>query len=294
MELKGLGVAMVTPFKVDLSIDFKALEKLTNDLIEGGVDFLVVLGTTGEAPTLSSEEKENVLNKVLEFNSNRVPVVYGMGGNNTAALCEELKKFKTKGVSAFLSASPSYNKPTQEGIYRHYVALGEVSPLPIILYNVPGRTGSNVEADTCIRIANDVDKVVAVKEASGDLDQIIEIINRAPVGFDVYSGDDSVTVPVIEAGGKGVISVLGNALPELCSQIVNTALSESFKEANVLDLEAQRFLPLLFREGNPAGIKCMQNILTDFSDVVRLPLVSASSELREDMILAVSEMSEMV
>ena len=174
MKIKGLGVAMVTPFNNDLSVDFDSLEKLTESLVVGGVDFLVVMGTTGEAATLTIQEKNEVLSHVINTNAGRIPVVYGIGGNNTWAVCEELKSFDTKGVSAILSASPGYNKPTQEGIFQHFKALGEVSPLPIILYNVPGRTGSNVEAETCIRIANEVPNIVAVKEASGDLNQIEE------------------------------------------------------------------------------------------------------------------------
>ena len=294
MNLKGLGVAMVTPFKPNGDVNFKDLENLTEDLVQDGADFLVVMGTTGEAATLSSKEKSEVLQTVISVNASRIPVIYGIGGNNTKAVCDELENFNPAGVTAILSASPSYNKPTQEGIFQHYKMLGESSPLPIILYNVPGRTASNVEAKTCLRIANEVSAVEAVKEASGDLNQIRQIIEGAPEGFSVFSGDDALTVPVIKAGGAGIISVVGNALAAPFSELTNGALSGSFNEIKLLETKFQTLIPLLFKEGNPAGIKALMELSQKCSDNVRLPLVSASVNLKEELRKASVELLELV
>ncbi len=294
MNLKGLGVAMVTPFNPDLSIDFTSLARLTEDLIAGGVDFLVVMGTTGESVTLNKQEKQAALDCVLAASMGRTPVVYGMGGNNTAAVCEELRTFDFEGVSAILSVSPSYNKPTQEGIYQHFKALGEASPLPIILYNVPSRTSSNVEAETCLRIARDVKNVQAVKEASGDMTQINQIMSGAPEGFLVFSGDDGLTVPIMKSGGVGIISVIGNALPDLFSTMVHHAENKDYAKAEELDEVIQPLLPLLFKEGNPAGLKALMEIKNGYSDTVRLPLVAASDSLREELKQALKGISELV
>ena len=294
MKIKGLGVAMVTPFNNDLSVDFDSLEKLTESLVVGGVDFLVVMGTTGEAATLTIQEKNEVLSHVINTNAGRIPVVYGIGGNNTWAVCEELKSFDTKGVSAILSASPGYNKPTQEGIFQHFKALGEVSPLPIILYNVPGRTGSNVEAETCIRIANEVPNIVAVKEASGDLNQIEEIIRASPKGFEAFSGDDGLTIPVMRAGGIGVISVIGNGCPDVFSSLVHLCESKDYESASQIFASIEEIIPMLFEQGNPAGIKALMELNEMCTDKVRLPLVSANIELKAKLKASLSTMSSAV
>ena len=294
MKIKGLGVAMITPFKNDLSIDFDSLGNLTESLVLGGVDFLVVMGTTGEAATLTVEEKQKVLSHVIKTNAGRVPVVYGIGGNNTAAVCEELRNFKTKGVSSILSASPGYNKPTQEGIFQHFKALGESTPLPIILYNVPGRTASNMEAKTSIRIASEVPNIVAIKEASGDLNQIEEIIRNAPEGFDVFSGDDGLTIPVMKAGGIGVISVIGNACPDLFSSLVRFCESKEYESAAVIFNVMEEIIPMLFEQGNPAGIKALMELHDMCTDKVRLPLVSANQLLKSRFKASLDALSSIV
>jgi len=294
MKVKGLGVAMITPFKHDLSIDFDSLGNLTESLVLGGVDFLVVMGTTGEAATLTVEEKQKVLDHVVKTNAGRVPVVYGIGGNNTAAVCEELRSFNNQGVSSILSASPGYNKPTQEGIFQHFKALGESSPLPIILYNVPGRTASNMESKTCIRIASEVPNIVAIKEASGDLNQIEEIIRNAPEGFDVFSGDDGLTIPVMKAGGVGVISVIGNACPDLLSSLVRLCESKEYESAAGIFNVMEEIIPMLFEQGNPAGIKALMELDERCTDKVRLPLVSANQLLKSRLKASLSALSSAV
>jgi len=282
MNKKGLGVAMVTPFQTDLSVDYGRLELLTEELITGGVDFLVVMGTTGEAATLSSDEKKAVLKSVISANSRRVPIVYGLGGNNTLALAGKFKKFSNPGVDAILSASPGYNKPPQEGIYRHYQKLDKVTNHPIIVYNVPGRTASNITAETTLRLASDMNSIVGVKEASGDLEQIKTIINNAPKGFLIYSGDDALTEQTIEAGGHGVISVLGNAFPKPLADIVKHHLAHNKAERAEFDY-LHKLIPLLFKEGNPAGIKALMSELGHCEPHVRLPLISASEELKASL-----------
>jgi 4-hydroxy-tetrahydrodipicolinate synthase len=227
IKLKGLGISMVTPFLADRSIDFASLKKLTRFLINNGVDYLVVQGTTGESPTLSANEKEAVLNAIITENAGKLPIVYGIGGNNTMAIAEALENFQTPGVDAILSVSPYYNKPTQEGIYQHFKTLSEHAKLPIILYNVPGRTSSNVSASTTLRLANDFDNIIAIKEASGNLEQVMSIIESKPKDFLVISGDDALTMPFIAMGGDGVISVIGNGLPKLFSDMVQAGLTEN-------------------------------------------------------------------
>jgi len=292
MNLKGLGVAMVTPFYEDGEVDYSALRVLTEDLISGGVDFLVVMGTTGEAVTLDKNEKAKILETVINECQNRVPIVYGIGGNNTKIVCEELKSFNPEGVYAILSASPGYNKPTQDGIFRHYEALNNCTPLPIILYNVPGRTASNVEASTCIKIANELSNIQAVKEASGDMEQIRRIINETPEEFLVFSGDDALTLSVMKSGGSGIISVIGNALPSAYSEMVKKASIKVDSEVKEMDNNFQEIIPLLFKEGNPAGVKALMEINGKCTDFVRLPLVSVSNKLKSELKIASANILE--
>ncbi|MBL6657292.1 MAG: 4-hydroxy-tetrahydrodipicolinate synthase [Flavobacteriales bacterium] len=279
-KIFGTGVALVTPFKTDLSIDFDGLTRLINHCIAGNIDFLVVMGTTGESVTLSNDEKSQVLEHVKKINDNNLPIILGIGGNNTSAVIESFSNYNLNGVDAILSVSPSYNKPTQEGIYQHFKAISEKSPLPIILYNVPGRTSSNMSAETTLRLANDFDNIIAIKEASGDMSQIMDIIKNKPSGFNVLSGDDAITLPIIAMGGKGVISVLGQGLPKEFSTMVSYALDDnSVEEARELHYKILDFVNPLFSEGNPAGIKKMLKLLNICGDNVRLPLVKASDSI---------------
>jgi 4-hydroxy-tetrahydrodipicolinate synthase len=279
-SLKGLGVAMVTPFSVDGEIDFTALSKLTTFLIEGGVDYLVVQGTTGESPVLSKEEKQRVLDTVCEVNNKRLPVVFGIGGNNTSAVANDLKTFDLSQVDAILSASPYYNKPTQDGIYAHYSVLSKASPKPIILYNVPGRTSSNVLAETTLKLAKDFDNIIAVKEASGNMEQIMSIIHHKPDDFLVISGDDAITLPILAVGGDGVISVVGNGFPSQFSKMVIAGLAGDMDEARKWHYQLLPVIGPLFAEGNPGGIKEVLAHLDIMSNTVRLPLVNVSENLK--------------
>lgn len=278
---KGLGVAMITPFTAQGQIDYSGLEKITEHLIRGGVDYLVVHGTTGESPTLSKSEKRKVLDFILEVNNGRIPVVMGIGGNNTAAIVQEMESTDYKGLSGILSVSPAYNKPTQEGIYQHYKAIAAACPLPIILYNVPARTGSNVTAETTLRIANDVSNIVAVKEASGDMVQIMDIIKQAPEGFAILSGDDALGLPIIAGGGLGVISVIGNAFPRRYSGLVHSALDSRMEDAQEIHNSLLETIELIFAEGNPAGVKEILLYLGICERYVRLPLVNVSEKTRK-------------
>lgn len=277
----GLGVAMVTPFTEAGKIDFAGLKKLTEHLVTQGADYLVVQGTTGESPTLSLEEKRTLLDFVFEVNQKRKPVVFGLGGNNTAATVQLIEEMDTTGLSGFLSVSPYYNKPTQEGIYRHYKALSEASKLPIILYNVPGRTGSNISAETTLRLANDCDNIVAIKEASGDMDQISAIIEERPDGFSVISGDDALTLPILALGGDGVISVVGNAFPKEFGQMVHQCLFGSFADARQRHYRLRKTMDLLFAEGNPGGIKEALKHLGICDNHMRLPAYPVSKAVSD-------------
>ncbi len=287
----GVGVALITPFKEDLSIDYKAFEKLINHVIEGGVDYLVVQGTTGESATLDSTEKNAVLEFAVEITKSRVPIVYGYGGNDTRALINGLELLNTTGVSAFLSASPYYNKPTQTGIYKHYKALSDASPLPIILYNVPGRTASNIEAETTLRLASDCANIVAIKEASGDLGQMSRIIKGKPESFTVLSGDDDLILPQLSIGASGVISVIANAFPAAFSKLVHAGLEHDFKTARALHYTLSDVIPLLFKDGNPAGVKEVLKMLGIAEANVRLPLDTVTETTRNALYRAVSDAS---
>lgn len=275
----GTGVALVTPFKEDGSVDFDGLRKLIDHMVDGGVNYLVSLGTTGESSTLNKKEKEEVWSFTAEVNDGRLPLVAGIGGNDTAAVIESIKAFEYEGYDAILSASPNYNKPTQEGIYQHYKAISEAAGLPILLYNVPGRTASNMSPETTCRLAHDFSNIIGTKEASGSFDQFNQIMRDKPEDFMLISGDDPVALPMISLGAVGVISVVGNALPSALSEVVRLALNGDFKKALPLHLSLIEFTRLIFAEGNPAGVKSALKHLGICGDGVRLPLVPASSEL---------------
>lgn len=284
VNFKGLGVALITPFNEDGSIDFEALSRLLEYQLENGTDYIVALGTTAETPTLSKKEKADVVRFIVEKINGRIPVVMGVGGNNTAALADELRTTDFTGVSAVLSVTPYYNKPTQEGLFQHYCVLSQASPLPIILYNVPGRTGVNMTAETTLRIARHCRNIIAVKEASGNLDQIKTIIDGAPEGFRVISGDDSVTTAVIEMGGIGVISVFGNAFPKEMRWLVHSALDGNAVNArNKMDQDFSRLFHLIFVEGNPAGVKCILYLKGMVNNRLRLPLVPVSENTLQEI-----------
>lgn len=272
-KLKGLGVALVTPFKHDKTIDFEGLARMVEYVIEGHCDYIVVLGTTGETPTLFPEEKKSVRDTVVAVNAGRVPLVLGCGGNNTFGVVNELLNTDLSAFSAILSVVPFYNKPSQEGIYRHYEEIAKVSPLPVVLYNVPGRTGVNMTAETTLSLARDYDNIIGVKEASGNFAQIEEIIKNKPERFEVISGDDSITYPLMTLGAVGVISVIGNAFPIEFGRMVRLCLQGSFQEALPIHWRFNELFNLLFVDGNPAGVKCTLNALGLIENELRLPLV---------------------
>ncbi len=287
-KIEGTGVALVTPFTTNEEVDFPALARLVNHVIEGGVDYLVALGTTGESVTLTTSEKIDVLQKIKEAAGGRVPIVLGHGGNNTRTLIESLKDYNLDGISAVLSVTPSYNKPSQTGLYEHYKMFINACPLPVILYNVPGRTGVNMLPSTTLKIANKFpNKVIAVKEASGDLSQMMDIINKAPKGFDVISGDDGITLPLIAAGGTGLISVIANAFPHEMSSIVNFALEEKYNDARMIHYQLLDLIGLTFANGNPGGVKAMLNKIGLIENVLRLPLVAVVRKTEEEILEAI-------
>lgn len=287
----GTGVAMVTPFDGSGAVDYKALEKLVKHLSEGEVEYLVVLGTTAETATLTAEEQSKVLTHVQSVNYKKLPIVLGMGGNNTAALVESIKSTDLSGVDAILSASPYYNKPTQEGIYQHYKAVAESTDKPIILYNVPGRTASNISAETTLRLANDFDNIIGIKEASADMDQVMAIIQDKPKDFLVISGEDGLTFPIVACGGKGVISVVANAYPKIFSDMVRATLNGEIKTGREKHYQLKKFIDLLFAEGNPGGIKAALQILGICEDNLRLPLWKVSNELKTKLEAAIKEIA---
>lgn len=277
----GTGVALITPFKKDKSVDFDALEGLVKYQIDKGIDYLIVLGTTGEPATLTNEEKEKIKEKIIETNNGKLPLVLGVGGNNTAAVVKELLQLDLSSFDAVLSVSPYYNKPTQEGLYQHFKAIAEVSPKPIILYNVPGRTAKNMDPDTIIRLASDFTNIVAVKEAAGDMDQALRLLLNKPDDFLVISGDDMMALPMTLMGGAGVISVIGQGLPKDFSDMIRFALEGDSKEAAFLHFKLMNIIDYIFEEGNPAGIKSLLKKLSICGPNVRLPLVEATPELQE-------------
>jgi 4-hydroxy-tetrahydrodipicolinate synthase len=275
----GTGVALVTPFKKDFSVDTEALKKIVNYVTDGGVEYLVVLGTTGESATLSQDEKELVIATVIEANNGRLPLVLGVGGNNTHKVVEELKTRDFSKFSAVLSVSPYYNKPTQEGIYQHFKAVSEASPIPVILYNVPGRTASNMAPSTVIRLAKDFKNLIGIKEAAGDIVQAMKLIQQKPKDFLVISGDDMITLPMVLAGGSGVISVIGEGYPKEFSEMVRLGLNKKVDEAYALHYKIMDSIDMIFEQGNPAGVKEIFKTLNLSENTVRLPLVNVDNDL---------------
>ena len=272
-DLRGMGVALITPFKADKSIDYDALAKLIEYQIKSGADYLVVLGTTAETPALSATEKADVKRFVADRVAGRVPLVIGCGGNNTAAVVEEVKNIDTNDFGAVLSVVPYYNKPSQEGIYQHYSAIAKASPLPIILYNVPGRTGENMTAETTLRLAAEHPNIIGIKEASGNISQMDDIIKHKHPDFLVISGDDGITFPLITLGAAGVISVIGNAFPKEFSRMVRLALDGEYDAARAIHHRFTDLFSLLFVDGNPAGVKCLLHAMGYIENELRLPLV---------------------
>jgi len=282
MQFKGTGVALITPFKENKQVDFNTLKKLVDFHIENGTDFIVVQGTTGEAATLTEKEKQEVLETVITQNNGQLPIVHGLAGNNTAAVAKEMEAFNQAGVDGFLSASPHYNKPSQEGIFKHFETLANHSKKPIILYNVPGRTGSNMSAETTLRLA-EIENIVAVKEASGDLEQVMQIIKNAPQDFAVLSGEDALTLPIIALGGHGVISVVANAFPADFSTMITATKEMKLEKARDLHYQLIDITNSFFEEGNPSGVKYGMQLLALSGETVRLPLTSISTSLKKKM-----------
>lgn len=282
-KLLGTGVALITPFKDDLSVDVEALRKLVSFQAENGVNYLVVLGTTAESATLTSEEKKLVIETVVSENNGRLPLVLGVGGNNTAGVVEELKSTDFSAFDAVLSVSPYYNKPAQEGIYQHFRAVAEASPVPVILYNVPGRTGSNMLPQTVKRLATDFDNIIGIKEAAGDIVQAMRLINMVPQDFLIISGDDMITLPMVLAGGHGVISVIGQGFPAEFSEMVQLGLQKEVEKAYKLHYRVAPSIDMIFAEGNPSGIKVLLEKRGICKNNLRLPLVKASEALTKEI-----------
>ena len=279
MNLEGLGVAMVTPFKEDGTIDFESIPLLVENITSGRANYILLMGTTAEVSTLSDSEKKKVIQRVVESNQNKLPLVIGIGGNDTFKVIKEIQQTDLNPFQAILSVSPYYNKPTQEGIYQHYKHIANITPLPLILYNVPSRTGSNIEPKTFIKLVENFDNIIAIKEASGDIEQAQQIIKLSPSGIQVISGDDSLTLPMLLAGAVGSISVLGNALPVPIVQIFDYVAKGNLKKAYILHYEMMDIIHLIFEEGNPSGIKALLELMSICKKTVRLPLISASSDL---------------
>lgn len=270
---KGLGIALITPFHTDGSVDFTALKRLVEYQLQHGADFLCILATTGETPCLTKEEKQEIKNTVVETNKGRVPILMGCGGNNTAAVVEEIQNTDWKGISGILSVCPYYNKPSQEGLYQHFKAIANASPLPIVLYNVPGRTGINLKASTTLRLASDCENIIGIKEAAGSLEQVDEIIKGKPDRFDVISGDDALTFSMVASGAAGVISVIGNALPKEFSRMIRLEFHGEYEAARKIHHSFTELYSLLFVDGNPAGVKALLHEMGFIENILRLPLV---------------------
>ncbi|MBI1305171.1 MAG: 4-hydroxy-tetrahydrodipicolinate synthase [Bacteroidetes bacterium] len=282
-KFKGTGVAMITPFTADLEVDNEGLKKLTTHMVSNGVNYLVVMGTTGENPTISDFEQNKIKDIVLEVNEGRIPVMFGIAGNNTLAVEQRIKSFDFTGVSGILSASPYYNKPNQAGIYEHYVRLADAAPVPVILYNVPGRTGSMIQLDTILKLAEHPN-ISGIKEASGNLDHCMKLIRQRPEGFLVISGDDNFTLPYIAAGMDGVISVIGNAYPKEFSQMVRYSLEGNFENARYLHYKLLPLMNAIFDDGNPGGIKVVLKKLGICGDAMRPPLHTVLSEVEKKIL----------
>lgn len=280
---KGLGIALITPFTLNGEIDYKALKRLIEYQLTNGADFLCILATTGEAPCLSKQEKDEMTVFIKELVGGRVPILKYCGGNNTAAVVEEIKTTDWSGIDGMLSICPYYNKPSQEGLYRHFKAIAEASPLPVVLYNVPGRTGVNMKAETTVRLAKDFPNIVAIKEASGSLEQIDEIIKNKPHNFDVISGDDALTFSMVASGAAGVISVIGNALPKEFSRMIRLEFNGEYEPARKIHHMFTELYSLLFVDGNPAGCKALLNDMGMIENVLRLPLVPTTITTKQKM-----------
>lgn len=279
---KGTGIALITPFNDDKSVDFVSLERIVNHVINGGADFLVALGTTSEAPTLTAEEKKQVVSTILKANAQRLPVLLGMGGNNTQNVIDQIKAQDFTGIDGILSVVPYYNKPNQRGMKAHFEAIADASPVPVILYNVPGRVGVNLQASTSVELAQHPN-IVAVKEASGNLQQIMDILRDKPVDFDVLSGDDGITQPLMALGAQGVISVAANAYTKPFAKMMNAMKEGQTEVALKLHYSMLRMNQLIFADGNPAGIKCLMSLMGLCKNVLRLPLVPASEKVQQDI-----------
>lgn len=289
-KFRGTGVAIITPFKNDSSIDFSSLGRIINHTIKGGVNYIVAMGTTGEAPTLNKDEKQALISYVIEAIDNRVPLMVGIGGNNTHEIINYIREIDLEGIDAILSVAPYYNKPGQRGLFQHFKAIAASTSLPVILYNVPGRTASNISADTCLELAHECENITGIKEASGDMTQIMKIIKGKPENFLVISGDDMMTIPIIAAGGAGVISVLANAYPAECNEIVTYALKNNFKSARDIQFRFIEITEMLFAEGNPAGIKAFLSNMNLCQNYLRLPLVPVTRVLNTKIQKAIEDM----
>ena len=287
---KGLGIALVTPFLSDGSVDYKSLQRLVEYQIQNGADFFCILATTGETPCLTAEEKERIKNLVVELNKGRLPILMGCGGNNTAAVVEDLKTADLSGIDGILSVCPYYNKPSQEGLYQHFKAIAKASPLPVVLYNVPGRTGINLKPETTVRLAKDCENIVAIKEASGSLEQVDEIIKNGPLGFDVISGDDALTFSMIASGAAGVISVIGNALPKEFSRMIRYEFRGEYEPARKIHHRFTELYSLLFVDGNPAGVKALLHEMGFIENELRLPLVPTRITTMQKMAAILKEL----
>jgi 4-hydroxy-tetrahydrodipicolinate synthase len=291
-KFKGTGVAIVTPFKNDTSIDFAALGRVVNHVINGGVNYIVVMGTTGESVTLTKDEKKAIISYVVEVTDNRVPLVIGIGGNSTQEVINCIRQSNLSGVDGILSVAPYYNKPNQKGLFLHFKAIATCSPVPVIIYNVPGRTCSNISADTCIELANECENIVAIKEASGDIAQIMKIMKGKPENFSMISGDDMMTIPIIALGGSGIISVLANAFPAATSELVSNALKSNYKSARDVQLRYLEIIELLFIDGNPSGVKAMLSIMNICQNNLRLPLVPVNRTIYTRIQKAIEEVNK--
>ena len=278
---KGLGIALVTPFKEDGSVDYKSLIRLVEYQLDNGADFFCILATTGETPTLTTEEKQKIKETIVSLVGGRVPILMGCGGNNTTSIIEELQTRDFQGIDGILSVCPYYNKPSQEGLYQHFKAIANATKLPVVLYNVPGRTGVNMTAATTVRLAHDCDNIVAIKEASGNLEQVDEIIKNKPRHFDVISGDDALTFPMVSCGAVGVISVIGNALPKEFSKMIRLQMKGEYDPARTIHHRFIDLFSLLFVDGNPAGVKAMLHEMGYIENVLRLPLVPTRISTRQ-------------
>lgn len=290
LNILGMGVALVTPFNQNKEIDYPALKRVIDHVVENGADFLVALGTTGETPALFPQEKIDLKNFIKEETGGRIPLVIGIGGNNTAEIVKQLQEEDLEGYSAILSVVPPYNKPSQQGIFCHFKAVAEASPLPVILYNVPGRTGVNMTADTTLRLAMEVPGIIGIKEASGDIHQLQRLLREKPENFTVLSGDDGMTYPFMALGAQGVISVLGNAYPKEFSQMVHLCLEGNYIEAVDFHFKYRDMIRLLFADGNPAGVKCVMHDMGLIENELRLPLVPVSSATAEEILTWVNKL----